>query len=237
MDLPTLLRRHAWWLLLVVLLAAVGAFGARVVAEARARADALSAELLAAPDEGAFGAVADPYPVHAEATPDPVPAGDPAPPGVGAAPSSDTLSGTTPGVEGAGEREGEPEAPALDPALFADWTTFDAAVEQSRASGRPVLLAFSAPDCELCDALERDVFRAEAPGVTVRSAVIPVSVRDPLVGGREAREVEELEHRFAVSTFPTLILYDPVTGHQQRLRGYPGTARTLRWITSGLPGR
>jgi len=235
MDLPTLLRRHAWWLLLVVLLAAVGAFGARVVAETRARADALSAELLAASDDDAFGTAPDPVP--AGATPDPVPAGDSTRPGVGTATSPDTLVETTPGAEGAGEQERTPEPPALDPALFADWTTYEAAVEQSRASGRPVLLAFTAPDCELCDALERDVFRAEAPGVTVRSAVIPVSVRDPLVGGREAREVEELEHRFAVRTFPTLILYDPVTGHQQRLRGYPGTARTLGWITGGLPAR
>ena len=119
-----------------------------------------------------------------------------------------------------------------DPALYAAWTTYADAVSRSRADGKPVLLSFAAAWSEPAALLGREVFDDAAAGITVRAAVIPVAIRDRLrEDGENPAEIARLEQRFTVDAFPTLVVFSPATGRVRRLRGYPGLAETLRWIT------
>ena len=119
-----------------------------------------------------------------------------------------------------------------DPLIYASWTTYADAVRQSRADGKPVLLSFAAAWSEPAAQLRREVFDDVAAGITVRAAVIPVAIRDRLrEDGANPADIAELEQRFTVEVFPTLVVFSPVTGHVRRLQGYSGLAGTLRWIT------
>ena len=245
-------RSHARWLLLLPA-AGLVLFAARTLEQRRAAEAAMSAELLAPLGEDVTipaerttaGEVALPA-RQASAPP------EPGPPPVAPGSTGDSLEaviGTTrndpvrPGSMGVvhvdepvaapavAPEPARPAPPPLDPALFADWTTYPEAVVRSRMSGMPVLLAFTAAGCETCESLRASVFEEEASSVTMRSAVIPVPVHEEFAdGGAEARMVGDLKRRFRVTTYPTLVVWSPATGRTRTLQGYRGPGSTLRFI-------
>lgn len=118
-----------------------------------------------------------------------------------------------------------------DPAVYSSWTTYEDAVRQSGGEGKAVLLSFNADWSEPGRLLKHEVFDDAAAGITVRAAVIPVAIFDRVrEDGENTPEIAELERRFTVEVFPTLVVFSPATGHTRRLQGYTSSAETLRWI-------
>jgi len=229
--IPSGIGKAAALLLLGLVSGGLGLLALRAAERGRAAAMALSAELLAPLDSTAGGSS---VPETALASK------------LGSATSIVTpvvrperkASADSAAADSGEAAEPAESLPPLDPDIFPDWTTFELAVPQARRTGRPVLLAFSAYGCEQCEQLKHEVFRDEAAGVTLRSAVVPVAVADPLAGDSDqAREADELVRRFDVTSYPSLVLYFPASGRVKKLEGYHGREGTLRWVTEGALSR
>ena len=243
MPVRKTVRAHVWWLLLVPTAAGLVLLAARTVARHQAEEAAMSAELLAPSEVGAAPPVAE-LPTPPE---DSEPAGSQGESLAGPGASEPVIvtrsAGGVPSIvppelvgaliqDSVAVAVAPHEPPPLDPALFSDWSTYEEAVKRSRETGRPVMLAFTAVGCETCESLRASVFREEAASVTMRSAVIPVAVQDMFADqGSDARLVNELQHEFGVTTFPTLVVWSPTTKRVRSLKGYRGVAATLRFIT------
>lgn len=111
------------------------------------------------------------------------------------------------------------------------WTNYSSAVEESRRTGKPILLDFTAEWCPPCRAMKRQVFDDPGYGRRVQLAVIPVSVLDrQREEGRNSDEVESLMQRYRIDGFPTLVVFSPVTGLSEVTSGFGGAEYTAGWI-------
>ena len=111
------------------------------------------------------------------------------------------------------------------------WTSFNAAMEESQRTGKPVLIDFNAEWCPPCQRLKREVFDDWSLGRAVQVAVIPVSIVDRIrEEGRNAEEVQDLQRRYSVDAFPTLVVTSARTGRSVQARGYGGPQATMAWI-------
>ena len=115
---------------------------------------------------------------------------------------------------------------------ISQWTTLENAMAESQRNGKPVMIDFNADWCPPCRRMKEEVFQDGAHASTVQSLVIPVSVVDRArEDGRNPPDIEDLQRRYQVDAFPTLIVYSPATGRVARTKGYGDPRGTVAWIT------
>lgn len=140
--------------------------------------------------------------------------------------------GTAPAVP---SEAGAATAPRPDPPVreeLSSWMGYSFAMDESRRTGKPILLDFNAEWCGPCRMMKQQVFDDRGYGRSVQLAVIPVSVVDRVrEDGRNSDEVESLMRRFRIEAFPTLVVYSPETGRSEESRGFGGAEYTVDWIT------
>lgn len=123
------------------------------------------------------------------------------------------------------------QATAPGQGSFSSWTSLAAAMTESERTGKPILLDFNAEWCPPCQAMKQSVFEDPAHSNAVQRAVIPVSIVDRVrEDGRNAPEVEQLQERYGVQAFPTLVVFHPKSGKQVSTRGFGGPDLTEQWI-------
>lgn len=110
-------------------------------------------------------------------------------------------------------------------------TSISAAEEESRRTGKPVLIEFDATWSPQGRAMRAELFADPTRGVLVQRLVVPVSIIDRSRDtGANAPENEELMQSYSIEAFPTLVIYKPGGGHTLRTTGFAGADATLDWI-------
>jgi len=129
----------------------------------------------------------------------------------------------------------EPEAqsqPAGDGTMH--WLALEDAWNESQRTGKPVMIDFNADWCGPCQQLRHTVFENPAVAGAIDAAVIPVSIVDRVrEEGSNPPETANLQQRFGVTAFPTLVIFSPATGKVVRTVGAGGPEETRDWIVSG----
>ena len=132
-----------------------------------------------------------------------------------------------------------------DRADAVNWRLPDAGESEAKQKSSLLLYFFSSPSEPQCRAITNDVFADERIAHTIEQQYVPVKVVDLRKdAGRNFEGVDALEQRFGVRTFPTLVAFDPRSGHFERLEGYRNATATTRWLATapaqtmgGLPRR
>ena len=127
------------------------------------------------------------------------------------------------------------ESKAAKPAervhYYSEWTSFEAAMTESKRTGKPVMIDFSADWCGPCRRLKSEVFDEDALARQVQNAVIPVSIVDRVSErGFNTEDTKYLQDRFDADAFPTLIVVSARTGLMTRTQGFWGPEQTVAWI-------
>jgi thiol:disulfide interchange protein len=123
------------------------------------------------------------------------------------------------------------ETPLAPTPIVSEWTSYSSALAESQRNEKPILIDFNAEWCGPCRRMKQMLFDDGDRGRTVQTAVIPVSITDRArEDGRNPDEIDELQQRYHVDAFPTLIVFSPRTGRTMKTQGFGDPDQTLLWI-------
>jgi thiol:disulfide interchange protein DsbD len=102
------------------------------------------------------------------------------------------------------------------------WQPRERAAALARAGGKPILYDFTAAWCGPCKMLDHDW---EDPSVAdrVNASFVPARIVDrQREDGRNPADIDELQRRFEISGFPTLVAADADGKMIDKIEGYRG---------------
>jgi thiol:disulfide interchange protein len=106
------------------------------------------------------------------------------------------------------------------------WVTIEDAPRLAATSNRPMLIDFTAAWCGPCQSLDAEVFRDPATAKEINARFVPVRVTDrQREDGHNSQAVSDLQRRFGVNGFPTVVLADANWTERARMEGYGGRER------------
>ena len=112
------------------------------------------------------------------------------------------------------------------------WLTPEEGSRLAQSTNKPILYDFTADWCEPCHVLDAEVFRDAAIAGKINERFIPIRVVDRRrEEGRNVFEVDELQQRYGVRGFPTVVFADS-NGERARMEGFQGREQFERVMES-----
>lgn len=117
------------------------------------------------------------------------------------------------------------------------WTSLSTAQATARATGKPILYDFTAEWCGPCRMLDGDGWSDPKVAAFVNEAYVPTRVMDRVrEEGRNPAVVDELQRRYGVGAFPTLVVAAPDGRQIAIAQGYSGKQKLVEFLESSRSG-
>ena len=118
------------------------------------------------------------------------------------------------------------------------WIAPQGAVAAARSSGKPILYDFTAEWCAPCKILDRDGWADARVAAIVNDSFVPTRVVDRArEDGKNAPWVEELEQRYRVSAFPTIVVAAADGREIAIAQGFNGKAKLIEFLEGARAGQ
>ncbi len=111
------------------------------------------------------------------------------------------------------------------------WVPQEKAASAARSDARPVLYDFTAAWCMPCHRLDTEGWEDPDIAALVNASYEPARVMDrEREDGRNSGPVEDLQRRYSVTAFPTLVVASPDGRLIAKYEGYAGKERLRRFL-------
>jgi thiol:disulfide interchange protein len=111
------------------------------------------------------------------------------------------------------------------------WRAAEGAVQMSRASGKPILYDFTAEWCGPCHVLDADGWADANVAALVNESFVPARVMDRVrEEGKNPAWIDDLQRRYEVAAFPTLVVATPDGKAVAVAQGYSGKQKLVEFL-------
>ena len=118
-----------------------------------------------------------------------------------------------------------------------EWTAPERVVAEARSSGKPILYDFTAEWCAPCKMLDRDGWGDPGVAALVNESFVAARIVDRTrEDGKNAPWIDELQQRYRVNAFPTLVVAAPDGREIAIAQGFNGKARLVAFLQGARTG-
>jgi thiol:disulfide interchange protein len=111
------------------------------------------------------------------------------------------------------------------------WTAAQSAAAAAQSAGKPILYDFTAEWCGPCKMLDADGWADAKVAAFVNESFVPARVVDRArEDGRNPPWIDELQRRYGVNAFPTLVVAAPDGRQIAVTQGYSGKERLTEFL-------
>jgi len=122
-------------------------------------------------------------------------------------------------------------------ARLVKWTPAEGAVAAARRSGKPILYDFTAEWCAPCKMLDRDGWADARVAALVNDSFVAARVVDRTrEDGKNAPWIDELQQRYRVNAFPTLVVAAPDGREIAIAQGFNGKTKLIAFLEGARAG-
>ena len=115
------------------------------------------------------------------------------------------------------------------------WEPAASAAVLSTSGGKPILYDFTAAWCPPCHRLDAEAWNDPDTARSIGERFVPARIVDrEREDGRNTPAIAELQRRYEIQAFPTLVVADASGRLIAKMEGYPGRERLREFLADAL---